>query len=168
MMLTHKIIKEEVEVLKDLVLQGESEISPFLKCIWPSLVFVAINYIWDAFATRGNPGFITAASCVLGGFIYVGRMMYLTLPVAFRKDSKTIKAIKNKVAIYGVILVIALFICGLLATTNNWELSSDYNITAFTTYFVLGVVASLDLARYQFSSFVAALTLLKSRKQGGE
>ncbi|NCG53662.1 hypothetical protein [Serratia fonticola] len=167
-MLTHKVMKEEIEALRMLVIKGECELPSFWRCGWPALAFIVLNYIWADFVTHGHPFNPTFTACIFAVMIYASRMMYLTLPKAFRESSITVKSMTTRVVVYGCILVLGLFFCGLMAISDNPNFSRDYDGTSFMMYFIWGVIFILDMNRYQLSGFAAALTLLKSRKQGGE
>ncbi|WP_407260129.1 hypothetical protein [Klebsiella pneumoniae] len=45
MMITNKLLIEEVEELKNLLSQGKTEIPSFWKCLWPGVVLVAWNML---------------------------------------------------------------------------------------------------------------------------
>jgi hypothetical protein len=45
MMITNKILIEEVEELKSLLSQGKAEIPSFWECLWPGVVLVAWNIL---------------------------------------------------------------------------------------------------------------------------
>ncbi|PVZ84205.1 hypothetical protein C9426_24185 [Serratia sp. S1B] len=167
-MLTHKIMKEEAESLEILVLKGECEIPSLWSCSWPALLFIILSYVWADFVTDGHPFNPTFTSCIFAVMIFAGRMMYLTLPKAFRESSMTVKSITNRAVIYSLMVVLGLLICGLMAISDNPSLTRDYDGTSFVVLFILGVIFILDMNRYKLSGFVAVLTLLKSRKQGGE
>ena len=45
MMITNKLLIEEVEELKNLLSQGKAEIPSFWECLWPGVVLVAWNML---------------------------------------------------------------------------------------------------------------------------
>lgn len=168
MMLTHKAMQQEAEELKALILNGDCEVPGFFACMWPVLVFILLNYVWADFSTNGHPGDTTFLACLFGGLIYGGRMLFLSLPLKFRQSSVTVKSITRRVAVYFSLLFIALLVSGLLSLSHDADVYREYNGTALIVYITWSAVFLLDMNRYKLSGFVAAFTLLKSRKQGGE
>ena len=45
MMITNKLLIEEVEELKSLLSQGKAEIPSFWECLWPGVVLVVWNML---------------------------------------------------------------------------------------------------------------------------
>ncbi len=54
MMITNKILIEEVEELKSLLSQGKAEIPSFWECLWPGVVLVAWNILCALISVGGG------------------------------------------------------------------------------------------------------------------
>ncbi len=97
MMITNKILIEEVEELKSLLSQGKAEIPSFWECLWPGVVLVAWNILCavisvDAVYLSGKYMFhvlvfpVGVSTIMLLG-IASSRSLFLSVPKNFREGA---------------------------------------------------------------------------------
>ncbi len=84
MMITNKLLIEEVEELKNLLSQGKTEIPSFWKCLWPGVVLVAWNMLCavisvDAVYLTGKYIFHVFGFSCRGQYHYAPRYCQFTL-----------------------------------------------------------------------------------------
>lgn len=114
-MITNKIIIEEVDELRHMLLQGKAEVPSFWSCMWPGLVIVswnilcamisvnqnylAVKYIFWVVIFPGGVGLIL----LLG--IASARSLFFSVPKSFRVRSNIYRFFLEK------LLFMHLFIC---------------------------------------------------------
>lgn len=114
-MITNKIIIEEVDELRHMLLQGKAEVPSFWSCMWPGLVIVswnilcamisvnqnylAVKYIFWVVIFPGGVGLIL----LLG--IASARSLFFSVPKSFRVRSNIYRFFSEK------LLFMHLFIC---------------------------------------------------------
>lgn len=177
MTITHKTVKEETEILKSIVDSGDIRIPDFWACAWPGFAFVLWLAVWPAFTfgffTTPSEGTLIAMGIgVFFGFIisiaiFNVRSLYLSLPESFRKSSKIVAMINNKIVIYLSVFIVINVLAGLVSE-NSKAGALQYLFPTVFSFCILAFIFSADIGRYRLSAFTSVLELLKSRKQGGE
>lgn len=177
MTITHNTVKEEAEMLKSIVDSGDIKIPDFWACAWPGFTFVLWLAVWPAFTfglfTTPSEGTLLAMGfgAFFGFIISIGifntRSLYLSLPEPFRKKSKVIAMINNKVMAYLSVFIVINVMAGLMSE-NSKAGALQYLFPTVVSFCILAFIFSADIGRYRLSAFTAALELIKSRKQGGE
>ena len=176
MMITNKILIEEVEELKSLLSQGKAEIPSFWECLWPGVVLLAWNILCavisvDAVYLSGKYMFhvlvfpVGVITIMLLG-IASSRSLFLSVPKLFRVKSNIYRFFTKKVAIYAVVYMAVIM---LLAICNRVFYDSPFSfafMVVLTSVF-LGFIMNLDFGRYQLSLLTSAINSFRSEKLGG-
>lgn len=134
MMITNKILIEEVEELKSLLSQGKAEIPSFWECLWPGVVLVAWNILCavisvDAVYLSGKYMFhvlvfpVGVSTIMLLG-IASSRSLFLSVPKNFREKSNVYRFFAKKVFIYAVVYMTVIM---LLAICNRVFYDSPFS-----------------------------------------
>ncbi|STX21016.1 conjugal transfer entry exclusion protein TraS [Klebsiella pneumoniae] len=154
MMITNKLLIEEVEELKNLLSQGKTEIPSFWKCLWPGVVLVAWNMLCavisvDAVYLTGKYifhvlVFPVGVSIIMLLGIASSRSLFLSVPKNFREKSNIYRFFSKKVLIYAVVYMAVIM---LLAICNRvvYDTPFLFAFMVILTSVFFGFVMNLDL-----------------------
>lgn len=175
MMITNKILIEEVEELKSLLSQGKAEIPSFWECLWPGVVLVAWNILCavisvDTVYLSGKYMFhvlvfpVGVSTIMLLG-IASSRSLFLSVPKNFREKSDVYRFFAKKVFIYTVVYMTVIM---LLAICNRVFYDSPFSFAfmVILTSVFFGFVMNLDFGRYQLSLLTSAINSFRVEKLG--
>ncbi|HHS9747017.1 TPA: conjugal transfer protein TraS [Raoultella ornithinolytica] len=170
-MITNKIIIEEVDELRHMLLQGKAEVPSFWSCMWPGLVIVswnilcamisvnqnylAVKYIFWVVIFPGGVGLIL----LLG--IASARSLFFSVPKSFRVRLNIYRFFFRKIIVYAFVYMSLVFI---LAFLNRFFYDSPFpfGFMVFFTAIFMGIVMNLDFGRYQLSLLTSAITSFKA------
>ncbi|MGP0945692.1 hypothetical protein [Serratia sp. CY74737] len=177
MMVTHKIVQQEAEELKDILKAGGIQIPDFWSCLWPGLLLVAWLILCPLFSffISGQP--VSELLAATGGSAFLGmllsfgfintRSLYLSLPREFRATSEVLSLIRKKIRAYAATFFVLILIFSLSAAYSDVG-SMAYLFPLVLCTVMMGFIFNMDIGRYRLSAFTSVMELLKSRKQGGE
>lgn len=176
MMITNKILIEEVEGLKSVLSQGKVEIPSFWACLWPGMVLVTWNILCavisvDVVYLSGKYifhvlVFPVGVSIVMLLGIASSRALFLSVPKFFRVKSSVYRFFTKKMAIYAVVYMAVTM---LLAFYNRAFYDSPFPFAfmiVLTTIF-FGFVMNLDFGRYQLSLLTSAINSFRTERLRG-
>lgn len=176
MMITNKLLIEEVEELKNLLSQGKAEIPSFWECLWPGVVLVAWNMLCavisvDAVYLTGKYifhvlVFPVGVSIIMLLGIASSRSLFLSVPKNFREKSNIYRFFSKKVSIYAVVYMAVIM---LLAICNRvvYDTPFSFAFMVVLTSVFFGFVMNLDFGRYQLSLLTSAINSFRAEKLGG-
>ncbi len=174
MMITKKIIDEEIVELKSLLINGDAEVPSFWVCMWPGLVLTIWNIICALTSTdkdyvSGNDSFMAVAFSLFISVIILlgissGRALLLSVPISFRTKSILFIFLARKMKVYACVYMLLV----LIASVYN----RFFYTTSFPFLFLLivltigmGIIINIDLSRYQLHAFTSVLNSFKERGQ---
>lgn len=162
-MITHSIIQQEADDLKDKLSKEDVEIPSILRCMRPGIIIlawqIACPYITfsilfnssisDVLTAVGFSGFV---GCILLFAITNGVSFYLSLPASFRETSRVLAFISCKIKTYGYVYA------GLLAVVSLFGAYSNMGPLAYLMpmmFVIVGVgfTFNADVGRYRLSVF---------------
>ncbi|MEN3262947.1 hypothetical protein AAH678_30350 [Sodalis endosymbiont of Spalangia cameroni] len=177
MIISQKIIKNETQQLKNLMMKDELEIPSFFNCVKPALFFVLWMILcpYGCFELAGQEVDETLTATGGGGFLGLllsfgsvsGRSLYLSLPEKFRRSSKVLELFRLKVKIYIIAYAIMIFLFSLLGA-NSAIGSMAYLFPLVLGTLITVFIFNIDIGRYRLSAFTSVLELIKAHKQGGD
>lgn len=174
MMITKKIIDEEIVELKSLLINGDAEVPGFWVCMWPGLVITIWNIICALISTdkdyvSGNDSFMAVSFSLFISIIILlgissGRALVLSAPISFRKRSILFIFLAKKMRVYACVYMLLVLI---VSVYNRF-----FYTTSFSFLFLLiimtvgvGVFINIDLSRYQLHALTSVLNSFKERSQ---
>ena len=170
-MITNKIIIEEVDELRHMLLQGKAEVPSFWSCMWPGLVIVSWNILCAMISVNHN---YLAAKYIFWAIIFPGgmglilllgvssaRSLFLSVPKSFRVRSDIYLFFTKKIIVYASAYMLSM-IC--LAFLNRFVYDSPfpYAFMVILTTVFFGFVMNLDFGRYQLSLLTSAINSFKA------
>ncbi|HDS6520165.1 TPA: hypothetical protein QHW61_005235 [Klebsiella oxytoca] len=174
-MLTHQVIKDEIEELKRLLLdESLVEIPSFWGCIWPGLVCI-LWFLLSSYLSYGISDYSSSldrlASMIFAGGMGVfltitianTRSLFLSLPEVFRRESKTFQFLSGKCKAY-VLTILCMFTLFAFGTSYI-----GWNVVAFCVLTIFGIVITVmimtfDLGRYQLATLTSVIESIKTKK----
>ncbi|MGJ4485091.1 conjugal transfer protein TraS [Klebsiella pneumoniae] len=176
MMMTNKILIEEVDDLKNVFSRGEMEIPSFWSCLWPGVIVAAWNMICALISVGGGylsvkfifwvlvfPGVISLI--VLLG-VASARSLFLSVPRTYRMRSQVYRFISRKVMVYALVymaLILALALFNRVYYASPFPFSFMILIATIFVWFVMNI----DFGRYQLSVLSSAINSFRAEKLGG-
>ncbi len=175
-MITNKIIIEEVDELRHMLLQGKAEVPSFWSCMWPGLVIVAWNVLCAMISVNHN---YLAVKYIFWVVIFPGgvglilllgiasaRSLFLSVPKSFRIRSNIYRFFSRKIIVYAILYMLTILF---LAFFNRFAYDSPFpfGFMVLITSIFLGVVMNLDFGRYQLSLLTSAINTFKTEKLEG-
>ncbi|RRF57734.1 conjugal transfer protein TraS [Klebsiella pneumoniae] len=175
MMMTNKILIEEVDELKNVFSRGEMEIPSFWSCLWRSnccrtnmicaLISVGGGYLSVKFIfwVLVFPGVISLI--VLLG-VASARSLFLSVPRTYRMRSQVYRFISRKVMVYALVymaLILALALFNRVYYASPFPFSFMILIATIFVWFVMNI----DFGRYQLSVLSSAINSFRAEKLGG-
>lgn len=174
-MITHKIIQQETEELKQILKQGDLEIPSMWTCLWPGLsvalwllLCLLLSFNSSLFV-RDFKGFDIlvplAFCCFIGLMITLGtanaRGTYLSVPSGFRQQSQLYAFFGKKIKQYALVYIVVMGVMPYLLLFLGVGLLLYAFIGMFFTL-ILIFVFSIDIGRYQLSMISSIIDACKS------
>lgn len=166
-MLTHQIIRGEIEELKLTLTEKDLTIPSFWSCIWPGLICM-FWFLLSSYLSYGISDFSTGLdrtasmifAAVVGIFSIIAtantRSLFLSLPESFRKNSLLFGFLAKKCRAYGV-AILAIFPClAFFSAYNDINAVVFIVITGFSLLLTL-MVMNIDLGRYQLATLTSVI-----------
>ncbi|MCE9902119.1 conjugal transfer protein TraS [Hafnia paralvei] len=174
-MITHKIIQQETEELKQILKQGDLEVPSMWTCLWPGLVValwllvcLLLSFNSSLFV-RDFKGFDIlvplAFCCFMGLMITLGtanaRGTYLSVPSGFRQKSQLYAFFGKKIKQYALVYIVVMGGMPYLLLFLGLGLILYAFIGMFFTV-IMGFILSIDISRYQLSMLSSVINACKS------
>lgn len=174
-MITHKIIQQETEELKQILKQGDLEVPSMWTCLWPGLV-VALWLLLCLLLSFNSSLFVRdfkrfdilvplAFCCFMGLMITLGtasaRGTYLSVPSCFRQQSQLYAFSSKKIKKYALVYIVVMGAMPYLLLFLGVGLFFYAIIGMFFTV-ILVFVFSIDIGRYQLSMLSSIINACKS------
>ncbi|MEQ4903602.1 hypothetical protein [Enterobacter hormaechei] len=168
--LSGAVINNELNVLKTLLLDGESEIPCFYKMCFPGLCcfLSVICFPWVAYTLLNDDIYSRASilqfTLLLGLALFVSitgvASLILSLPSNFMKQSDLFKTLKLRCKTYALTMCLYYFSFSFFAAYLHFTLLS-FAAYSLVSLAVLLVVSMLDFSRYQLSAVMFVISHLK-------
>lgn len=173
-MLTHQIIRVEIEELKRLLIHGDLEIPSFWRCIWPGLIlmpwFLLSSYFsyWQSDYVSGLDKITAMAfSGVMSFFSIIvianARSLFLSLPKSFREKSRFYNHLSAKCKFYGV-FILFLFPCMAFYFASVHLNAIVFCAVTFASTILTVMVMNIDLRRYQWATLISVLKSARNKE----
>jgi len=174
MKITNKDIDRDVSFVLGEIKSAEVEIPSFWRCIWPSLVFVPLFLVWQAYIFLSYKSFHDPSGImvfsIFFSFVFTlistqARGKYFSLPERVRKSSLIINLIKAKYRFYSLIWIFSFMAFCLMM--RHFDINAEFNIPMFMLLSLIVVWFFLiaDLSRYDLSLLNAAI---QRWREGGD
>jgi len=178
-MISNKKILQEIDTLKTVFKQGDSEIPTMWACFWPGMMVMAWMIGWPLilygykivyYELPGVAPTIMAAAVVWSFFfgliimlqVVNGRALYLSIPHSFRETSVLCRFVSTKFRRYLFTYLVTYAV--LIILCSSFVYGGVYSIVGlFVLTFSFMIYMNVDLNRYQLK---ALTTLLESVKGG--
>ena len=179
-MITNKVILQEIESLKALFNNGESEIASMWQCFWPGLTALVWMVAWPlilygykllSYDLPDPAPMGVAASVVIGFFaglfimLYIvnGRALYLSIPKSFRDTSVLCRFISTKarryLATYLITYATLIVICAFFVYGPIYSC-----VLLIVSSFGFMIYMNVDLNRYQLTALTSLLESIRSKE----
>ena len=176
-MITNKQITDEVEHLKTLFKNGETEIPSMFKCFLPGMAAMSWLVLWPlvlygykfVFLDLTDAARLGVAASVLFGliaglftmiFIANVRAIYLSIPKSFREKSALCKFIVTKAKAYGLTYMVSYAL--LIVFCSFLMNGAIYSAVLFVlSSFGFMIFMNVDLNRYQLTALTSLLESIK-------
>lgn len=170
-MITHKLIQQETEELKQALKKEEIVIPSFWKCCWPGLLYVIFVFMLSGFSTHWKFDYFFMVA-ILSFIIFMAitgiRSNFLCIPSDFLKKSVFLNLLKNKVKLYSYIHLIiivfsSIFFHFYFPVDADKFMKPDFSVMLLLSIIIIVAIFCIDISRYQLSAFVAIIEQFKDQ-----
>lgn len=166
MKITNKDIERDVSFVLGEIKNAEVEIPSFWRCVWPSLVFAPLFFVWQAYMFFSYKSFHDP-SVILGVYFFISFMSilvstqlrgkYFALPGSVRARSLIIGLLKKKCRFYVLLWLITNVLAGIIMRHLNFNTEVIIPYFLCVSLLVIWFIAIADLSRYDLSLLSAAI-----------